>query len=112
VEALPGFDDSPGTLVTGWAWSVASLDVERQTMAVELAQWLTADEFLGPWNTSTGWLLPHTGTEWDAVLSSARLVPSSDAMTVIDALLVQSVAEVIGGVTPEAAAHAAVESLK
>jgi ABC-type glycerol-3-phosphate transport system substrate-binding protein len=112
IEALPGFEDSSATLVTGWVWAVASLDVEHQNLAVELAEWLTADEFVGAWDESTGFLSPRSDPRWDAVLALARVMPPSDLLTVIGPVLNEAVASVLAGVPPETAARTAMEELK
>lgn len=112
LDALPGLGDSSATLVDGWIWSLASTDVEKQTLALELAVWLTADEFLAGWIPSVGYLPPHTSARWDGLLQTARLVPPAQQMDVVLPNLNEALVSVLGGVSPEAAAHAAVERLK
>jgi ABC-type glycerol-3-phosphate transport system substrate-binding protein len=112
IEALPGFEDSSATLVTGWVWAVASLDADRQKLAVELAEWLTAEEFVGAWDESSGYLSPRSDARWEAVLASGRVMPSSDLLIVIGPALEEAVASVLAGVSPELAARTAVEALK
>ncbi len=112
VEALPGFEDTPATLVTGWAWAVASLDVSRQRLAVELADWLTADDFIHSWDDSIGFLPPRSDPRWDAVLQNARVMPSDDVLTAILPVLQQAQADVLRGVTADTAAQTAVGQLK
>jgi ABC-type glycerol-3-phosphate transport system substrate-binding protein len=111
VEALPGFDESPATLVDGWVWSAASLDVERQELAVELATWLTMEDFLTEWGKATGYLSPYAA-DWSPALSVARVFPSAEVVAVIEPLLAQAVKQVLEGTSPEAAARAAAKALK
>lgn len=112
IEALPGFEDSSATLVTGWVWAVASRDADRQNLAVELGEWLTAEEFVGVWDQSTGFLSPRSDPRWEAVLALGRVMPASDLLAVIGPVLNDAVASVLAGVPPETAARTVVEALK
>ena len=112
LDALPGLEGPPATLVTSWGWSVASADVERQKLAVELAEWLTAEEFLGEWTPSLGLLSPREYARWKPLLDSARPVPPEELMDVIAPILREAVLSVLNGVPPEVAAHAALEKFK
>lgn len=112
LDALPGLEGPPATLVTSWSWSVASADVERQKLAVELAEWLTAEEFLGEWTPSLGLLPPRVDARWKPLLDSARPVPPAGLTDVIAPILREAVASVLAGVSPEVAARVALEKLK
>ena len=112
LEALPGLESPPATLVTSWGWSVASADVERQQLALELAEWLTAEEFLGEWTPSLGFLPPRVDARWKPLLDPARPVPPAEWVNLIAPILREAVASVLAGVPPEVAAQAAVERLK
>ena len=109
IEALPGLGGPPATLVTSWDWAVAVQDVERQKLAVELAEWLTEGDFLSAWNEAIGYLSPRGAS---AILDSSRVVPPVEIMEVIGPVLRDALASVLAGVPPEAAAHAAAERLK
>ena len=112
LEALPGLESPPATLVTSWSWSVASADVERQKLAIELAEWLTAEEFLGEWTPSHGLLPPRVDVRWKPLLDPARPVPPAELMDVIAPILREAVLSVLNGVPPEVAARGALEKLK
>jgi hypothetical protein len=112
LDALPGLGGPPATLVRSWDWAVASLDIERQQLAVELAEWLTAEEFLGEWVESVGFLSPRPDARWEALLGSARAIPPVELMDAVAPVLQEAVASVLAGMSPEAAARAAVERLK
>ena len=112
LDALPGLEGPPATLVTSWSWSVASADVERQKLGIELAEWLTAEEFLGEWIPSLGLLSPRIDARWKPLLDSARPVPPEELMDVIAPILREAVASVLAGVPPEVAARVALEKLK
>ena len=112
LDALPGLDESPATLVTSWSWSVASADTERRQLATDLAAWLTAEEFLGEWTLSLGFLPPRDDARWKPLLDPARPVPPAELVEVVAPILREAVASVVAGVPPEAAARTAVEQLK
>jgi ABC-type glycerol-3-phosphate transport system substrate-binding protein len=112
LEALPGLESPPATLVTSWGWSVASADAERQKLGIELAEWLTAEEFLGEWTLSLGLLPPRVDVRWKPLLDPARPVPPAELMDVVAPILREAVASVLSGVSPEVAAQTAVEQLK
>jgi ABC-type glycerol-3-phosphate transport system substrate-binding protein len=114
LEALPGLESPPATLVTSWGWSVASAEVERQQLAIELAEWLTAEDFLGEWTPSLGFLPPRDAqrARWKPLLDPARPVPPAEWVSLIAPILREAVASVLAGVPPEVAAQAAVERLK
>lgn len=112
LEALPGLEGMPATLVTSWGWSVASADVKRQKLAIELAEWLTAEEFLGEWTPSLGFLSPRLDARWRPLLDSAHPVPPIKLADAVAPFLSEAVLSVLNGVPPEAAARTAVESLK
>jgi hypothetical protein len=96
------------------AGAAAGADVERQQLAVELAEWLTEEEFLGEWVESVGFLSPRPAqrARWDSLLGSARAVPPVELMEAVAPVLQDAVASVLAGVSPEVAARAAVERLK
>ncbi len=112
MDALPGLEDPSATLVDGWAWTVAVTDVEKQALAVELAAWLTDEEFLAEWVPSVGYLSPRVNAEWDGLLKSSRLVPAAPFLEAILPVLQEAVSSVLEDVSPEDAARTAVERLK
>jgi ABC-type glycerol-3-phosphate transport system substrate-binding protein len=112
VDALPGLEGTPATLVTSWSWSVASADIERQQLALELAEWLTAEEFLGEWTQSIGFLPPRVDVRWKPLLDSAHAVPPAELVNLVTPILQEAVASALAGVPPEVAAQAAVDKLK
>jgi ABC-type glycerol-3-phosphate transport system substrate-binding protein len=112
VEPLPGLGGPPATLVTSWSWSVASADIERQQLALELAEWLTGEEFLGEWIQRIGFLPPYVDARWKSLLDPARPVPPAELVEVVAPVLREAVLSVLDGVLPEAAARVAVERLK
>jgi ABC-type glycerol-3-phosphate transport system substrate-binding protein len=114
MDALPGLLSPSATLVTSWNWSVMSADVEHQRLALELAEWLTADEFIGEWTPSLGFLPPRVAqrVRWKPVLDTARAIPPAELVNLVAPILSEAVASVLNGVLPEVAARAALERLK
>lgn len=56
---LPTHNGQPFTLATGWAWAVSGDEPARHAISVELAEFLSAPEFLGPWSRAAGVLPPR-----------------------------------------------------
>jgi ABC-type glycerol-3-phosphate transport system substrate-binding protein len=112
MDALPGLLSRSATLVTSWSWSVVSADVERQRLALELAQWLAAEEFLGEWTPSLGFLPPRADVRWKPVLDTAQIFPPAELVNLAAPILREAVASVLNGTLPETAARAALEKLK
>lgn len=113
LDALPGLEEnSSASLVTAWGWSVASVDAERQRVALELLYWLTEAEFLNGWTASLGYLPPRAQARWKPLLDLARPVPPAMSMESVLPILSDALRAVLDGAAPEAAARAAVEKMK
>jgi ABC-type glycerol-3-phosphate transport system substrate-binding protein len=54
---LPTQSGEPFTMVKGWVWTISSPDEQRAGLAGELAEFLTAPEFMAQWSAAAG-LLP------------------------------------------------------
>ncbi|TAK14296.1 MAG: extracellular solute-binding protein [Anaerolineae bacterium] len=57
--SLPTHNGQPFTLASGWAWALAGQDADRHAISVELAEFLTAPEFMQPWTRAAGVLPPR-----------------------------------------------------
>jgi ABC-type glycerol-3-phosphate transport system substrate-binding protein len=106
------------TFSDGWMWALTGQTTEKQQLAMELAQYLTADEFLTPWVTETGYLptrLVNTSDQADEtvqdVIQASRPIPSAEVMTVLGPLLQEAVNRVLNGEQPEAVARSVIEKL-
>jgi ABC-type glycerol-3-phosphate transport system substrate-binding protein len=59
ARALPTRSGMGTTLADTWSWALVTTDDERQAIAVELIEWLSRPDFLGPWTRALGWLPPN-----------------------------------------------------
>jgi ABC-type glycerol-3-phosphate transport system substrate-binding protein len=120
---LPTKDGVPFTLATGWVWALSSPDPERRMLSTELAEFLTASDFLGQWTSAAGYLPPRpeslaywSNTPLKALVSqiapSAQLVPSLDVLTGLGPVLQSATMDILKEQTdPISAAAAAAEKL-
>jgi len=118
ITPLPGLGEAPYSYATGWIWSLAGANPENQQLAVELAEFLVEDEFIGEWTRATGYLptRPSSVEESDrtltAILESAHPIPSNEVLTVLGPLMQEALTRVLNGEQPEAVAGSVVEKLK
>jgi ABC-type glycerol-3-phosphate transport system substrate-binding protein len=118
ITPLPGLDESPFSYATGWLWALAGSNPENQQLAVELAEHLVAEEFIGEWTRSAGYLptRPSTVEENDrtmaAIIDSAHPVPSNDVLAVLGPLMQEALTRVLNGEQPEEVAGSIVQKLK
>ena len=118
ITPLPGLAEVPFSYATGWVWALAGADPENQQLAVELAEYLVAEEFIGEWTRLTGYLptRPSTVDENDrtmtAIIESAYPLPSNDVLTVLGPLMQEALTRVLNGEQPEEVAVGIVEKLK
>jgi multiple sugar transport system substrate-binding protein len=112
------------SLARGYAWSLAGSNLENQALAVELAEFLSASEFLAGW-TEAARVLPTRPTalsSWEdarlrleltQVADTTQLVPGNDIVAATGPLFQTAIAAVLAGEkTPEQAAAEAVAQLK
>jgi len=112
------------SLGTGRAWAVATPHENRQTLAVDLAEFLVQTDFLTEWTNAAGYLPPRPSSleGWQdqslrATLSQVALMtqlrPSNDILTTIGPIMREGVRQILQGtVDPAQAAQVAVESLE
>ena len=118
IVPLPGLDETPYSLATGWMWSLAGSNTENQVLAVELAEYLIADEFIGEWTRAAGYLptRPSSIERQDptiaALVESAKPIPSNDVLSVLGQLMQDALIRVLNGERPAAVAASVVDSLK
>jgi ABC-type glycerol-3-phosphate transport system substrate-binding protein len=118
LTPLPGLDQLAFSYATGWVWALAGVDPENQQLAVELAEYLVADDFLGDLTRETGYLptRPSIVEEEDramtAILESAHPMPSSDVLAVLGPLMQEAMTRVLNGELPTDVAASVVEALK
>jgi ABC-type glycerol-3-phosphate transport system substrate-binding protein len=119
-QPLMSLDEDPYyTFATGWMWAQTGLSEDNGELAVELAEYLTEEEFLTAWVNETGYLpvrrFPQ-GQELDpvvgAVIEASRLVPSADTLMVLGPAVQNAVVRVLNGEEPEAVARSVIEELR
>ncbi len=119
ASGLPTVSSRPYTLVKGWLWAVSNPDPARQALATELAQFLTAPEFMAAWTSAAGYLPPRAGAlgMWpdspntalaSRIVLSANPLPPLDVIERTGPALQQAIADVLSGaLLPADAARAA-----
>jgi multiple sugar transport system substrate-binding protein len=115
---LPGLDETSGSFATGWVWALAGSNPENQQLAVELADYLVADDFLSSWTNATAYLPTRPnrvvagGTTINAIVESAQPIPSNDVLSVLGPLMQDALVRVLNGEKPEVVAENVIELLK
>ncbi|MEO5886093.1 MAG: extracellular solute-binding protein [Anaerolineales bacterium] len=115
---LPGLDDTSGSFATGWVWALAGSNPENQQLAVELADYLVADDFLGRWTSATGYLptrpnsVVAAGDTITAIVESMQPIPSNEVLSVLGPLMQDALIRVLNGEKPEVVAENVIELLK
>jgi ABC-type glycerol-3-phosphate transport system substrate-binding protein len=118
IVPLLGLDETPYSFSTGWMWALAGSDTEKQALAVELAEYLVADEFIGEWTRESGYLptRPSSVDEEDPILTalieSAQPLPSNEVLSVLGQLMQDALIRVLNGEQPEDVAASVVETLQ
>ena len=118
------FSENTVSLGNGMAWAVATPLENRQTLAVDLAEFLIQPDFLAEWSMAAGYLPPRPSAleGWrnqslrstiSQVALMSQLRPSNDILTTIGPILREGVGQILQGtVDPAQAAQVAVESLE
>ena len=115
---LPGLDETSGSFATGWMWALAGSNPENQQLAVELADYLVADDFLGRWTSATEYLPTRPksvvagGATINAIVESAQPIPSNEVLSVLGPLMQDALIRVLNGEKPEVVAENVIELLK
>lgn len=117
-------DGTPLTLATGWLWALSNPQTERHALSVDLAEYLTDDEFLSVWSETAG-VLPTRAAAlegWSnialrnlvsSVVESARVIPPNEVMAAVGPALSQATVDILKQTsTPSRAAIEAIESLE
>ena len=124
LAPLLPFSGNTVSLGNGMAWAVATPQENRQTLAVDLAEFLVQPDFLAEWSMAAGYLPPRPSAldGWrnqslrstiSQVALMSRLRPSNDILTTIGPILREGVGQILqGNVDPAQAAQVAVESLE
>jgi ABC-type glycerol-3-phosphate transport system substrate-binding protein len=118
VAPLPGLGDAPFSYATGWLWALAGSKPGNQQLAVELAEYLVADDFIGKWTQAAGYLptrpssVPESDRTMAAVVESAHPLPSNEVLVTLGPLMQEALTRVLNGEKPEDVAASVVQKLK
>jgi len=125
LAPLPGLETGPYTLATGWSWALAGSNPEDQTLAVELAEFLSDSQFLAEWTQSAGYLptRPTALASWEEdariqliltqTAESATLIPGEDLLVTLGPLFTEATLSVLSEEQlPSVAARSVMEQLK
>jgi len=117
MRDIPGLTNS-SVFADGWMWALAGGAPENQQVAVELAEYLLADEFLGEWTRELNYLptrlLPENSqeTRLNALLELARVMPSNATMEILGPILSQAVSRVLSGEPVEVVTRTVLDQIK
>ena len=107
------------TFAGGWMWAMTGAVADNESLSVELAEYLTNEEFLTSWINETGYLPTRRfaeGEELDdstaAVIEASQPIPSQDTLLVLGPLMQNAVVRVLDGEQPEAVARSVIEELR
>ncbi|MBI3174185.1 MAG: extracellular solute-binding protein [Chloroflexi bacterium] len=117
---LPSLDGTPFTLARGWVWALAGSNPQTDPLAAELAEWLTAGDFLAQWDQALGYLPPRPNAlktldprgALDAVSQSAQVMPANDLVLTVGPVFQTALGRILNGESPEVVAKESVEALK
>jgi multiple sugar transport system substrate-binding protein len=124
ASLLPTSDGTPFTLATGWMWTLASPQPDRQVIGAQLAEFLSASDFLAEWSLSIGYLPTRANSTamWsvstlqslaDQIGRAASPIPSTDVLASLGVPLSQAVLQVLKQQSdPLTAAQEAADYLK
>lgn len=107
------------TFATGWMWALTGQKPENQQLSIELAEYLTEDEFLASWVSETGYLPTRRSTatgevqaEIASVIEASQPLPSADTLMLLGPLMQDALVRVINGEQPEAVARSVMDELR
>ncbi len=115
---LPGLEETHLSFGTGWVWALAGSKPENQQLAVELAEYLVAADFLGDWTNAASYLPTRPSSvdpedvTMSAILESAQPIPSTDVLSPLGPIMHDAVIRVLNGEKPEVVAESVMEQLK
>ena len=124
LGTLPGLETGQYTLATGWSWALAGSNPEDQALAVELAEFLSEEQFLAEWSQAAGYLptRPTALSSWEdariqtiltQAAETANLVPSDDLLVTVGPIFTEAILSVLNGKQlPAEAAQSIIEQLK
>jgi ABC-type glycerol-3-phosphate transport system substrate-binding protein len=118
VAPVPGLSGTDHSFATGWAWTLAGANPENQQLAIKLAEYLTADDFIIDWTREAGYLptRPSSVLVKESAIAhvaeNSYVMPSDEVVAVLGPLMQEAVVRVLNGEQPEAVAGSVLEKLK
>ena len=118
-QPLMGLGDQPHyTYADGWMWALTGRNSDQQQVAMDLANYLTEDEFLSSWLREANYLPARRLTTKEpvdetvrSVIQAAQPIPSADIVSTLGPLLEEAVTRVLNGEDPEAVARSVIGKL-
>ena len=112
-------DEAYFTFATGWMWSLPAQSAENRQLSIELAEYLTEDDFLAPWIHESGYL-PTRGFAGEeamdetvtALIEASRPAPSADTLLILGPPMRDALIRVLNGEQPDAVARSIIEVLQ
>ncbi len=117
-------DGTPFSLANGWVWALSNPQIERHSLSVDFAEFLTDGDFLSEWSESAGYLPPRASAleSWsnvalrelvEKIVQSAQIFPPNDVMAAVGPALNQATVDILKQqATPITAANDAIERLE
>lgn len=119
LQPLMGLDEEHLTFATGWVWALAGQNPENQELSLELVEFLTEDDFLGPWTNEAGYLPTRRSvlnevedTAIPAVIDAAQPIPSLEILQTLGPIMQDALIRVLNGEQPEAVARSVVDEMR
>lgn len=116
-------DGEPFTLASGWVWALANPHRSDQSLAVELAEFLSDAEFQTEWTMASGYLPTRRSAlqNWqnesirsfsNQIIASANIINGTDDLTRLTSIFYKATFSVLQGESdPNNAANEAISSL-
>jgi len=116
-------DGTPYTLAIGWVWALANPHRSDQTLAVELAEFLSDTEFQKEWTLANGYLPTRRSAleNWEdeslkslamKLITSAHILTGTDDLSRLTSIFYKATLSVLQGENdPNTAANEAINSL-
>ena len=119
VQPLMGLKEAHFTFASGWLWALPGENAANKAVSAELAEFLTAADFLPDWIRETGYLPTHrlitdqsANSPIPAIIEAMQPGPSPDTVLVLGPVMQEALTRVLNGEQPEAVARSVVEKLK
>jgi multiple sugar transport system substrate-binding protein len=120
---IPTPDGEPFTLATGWVWALANPHRGDQTLAVELAEYLSDTDFQTEWSMASGYLPTRKSAlgNWqdeslkllsERIIESAHIITGTEDITRLTSIFYKATLSVLQGESdPNKAANEAMNSI-